>query len=117
MGFAARTRDWARIGNLIANRGVANDKTIISESWINEFTTWSDKDSQCRVGVAGSWFGYKANMWHIWPNGKMPFFNGHHAQRLVIHLPTKTVLVQTGVEHSGDWQKELFTIFRSAALI
>ena len=36
MGFGARLRDWARVGQLIAQRGEMNGHRIVSEAWIDE---------------------------------------------------------------------------------
>lgn len=117
IGFAARLRDWARLGRLIAQRGSAGSKQVVSEAWIDECTHWSERDQQCRYGVAGPGFGYKAHMWHSKANGSRLYFNGHHAQRVIIDLPTQTVLVQTAVDHAGGWQKELFELFEAATLV
>lgn len=114
VGFAATLRDWARVGTLIANRGRAGGVQVVGESWINEFTSWGKPDQQVRHGVAGSWFGYKAHMWHRRADGTMPFFNGHHGQRVIVDMKTRTVLAHTAVDHEGNWQMELFELFDAA---
>jgi hypothetical protein len=111
IGFAATLRDWARLGTLVANRGRAGSTQVVSEKWVDEFTRWGPLDAQVRHGVAMRWAGYKAHMWHLKPDGSRLFFNGHHAQRVIVDMPTRTVLVQTAVEHLGGWQDELFTLF------
>ena len=117
IGFAARLRDWARLGRLVAQRGSSAGHQVVSEAWIHECTHWGDRDHQCRHGVAGPGFGYKAHMWHAKPDGSRLYFNGHHAQRVLIDMPTQTVLVQTAVDHTGAWQKELFELFEAATRI
>ncbi|MFM7010918.1 MAG: serine hydrolase domain-containing protein [Betaproteobacteria bacterium] len=114
IGFSARLRDWARLGRLVAQVGSVGGKQVVSEAWINECIHWSELDRQCRYGVAGPWFGYKAHMWHSKPDGSRLYFNGHHAQRVLIDMPTQTVLVQTAVDHAGPWQRELFDLFDAA---
>jgi len=117
IGYAARLRDWARLGNLVAHRGRSGNTQVVSEAWIDECTHWGERDQQVRVGYATRWgAGYKAFMWHIKSDGSMPYFNGHHGQYVMIHMPTKTVLVQTCVEDFGKpvWQTELFSIFEAA---
>jgi hypothetical protein len=111
IGFGATLRDWARLGMLVANGGVMDGRQIISQSWLRECTTWSARDSQVRFGVAGSSFGYKAHMWHAKPDGSRPYFNGHHGQRVVVDLPTNTVMAHTAVDHEGNWQQEMFALF------
>ncbi len=114
IGFAARLRDWARLGRLVAQKGSVGGQQVVSEAWIHECTHWGDRDRQCRHGVAGPGFGYKAHMWHVKPDGSRLYFNGHHAQRVLIDMPTQTVLVQTAVDHAGPWQRELLDLFDAA---
>jgi len=111
IGFGARLRDWARLGLLVANYGEAGGKQIVSRSWIEECCSWGQLDQQVRFGTAGRTFGYKAHMWHARPDGSRPYFNGHHGQRLLIDLPSKTVLVRTAVADDEPWQPELFALF------
>ena len=113
IGFAATLRDWARLGTLVANRGRAGSVQVVSEKWVHEFTSWGPLDAQARHGIAGAGFGYKAHMWHNKPDGSRLYFNGHHAQRVVVDMPTRTVLVQTAVDHLGPWQAEMFTMFEA----
>ncbi len=41
IGFAARLRDWARLGGLVAQRGRGpGGQVIVSEAWIDECTSW-----------------------------------------------------------------------------
>lgn len=114
IGFAARLRDWARLGRLVAQKGSVDGKQVVSEAWLHECTHWGDRDRQCRFGVAGPEFGYKAHMWHTKADGSRLSFNGHHAQRVMIDMPTQTVLVQTAVDHEGPWQRELLNLFDAA---
>ncbi len=119
VGFAARLRDWARLGMLVAQRGRANGAQIVSEGWIDECTRWTDADRQVRYGAArpGLLGGYKLFLWHARADGTQVVFNGHHGQRVFIDLPTQTVLVQTAVEHEGNWQQELYALFEAAVRI
>ena len=119
VGFAARLRDWARLGMLVAQRGRANGAQIVSESWIEECTRWTDADRQVRYGAAtrGLLGGYKAFIWHARPDGSHVVFNGHHGQRVFVDLPTQTILVQTAVEHEGNWQQDLYALFEAAVRI
>jgi hypothetical protein len=114
IGFAATLKDWARLGALVANRGVVGKNQIISETWIQECTSWSAKDKQVRFGVASNRYGYKAHMFHNKADGSRLYFNGHHGQRVIIDMPTKTVMVHTAVDHDGNWQEELFAMFDAA---
>lgn len=53
-------------------------------------------------------------MWHAKSDGSQLVFNGAMGQRVFIDIPTQTVLVQTAVDESGGWQKELYALFQSA---
>ena len=48
IGFSARLRDWARLGLLIARRGVSlAGHRVVSERWIDELTSWrAEEQSQ-----------------------------------------------------------------------
>ena len=117
VGFAARLRDWARLGMLVARHGRANGQQIVSERWINECTSWTTADRQVRYETGSPQkllAAYKAFMWHARPDGSQVVFNGHHGQRVFIDMPTQTVLVQTAVSHDGDWQAQLYALFQAA---
>lgn len=116
IGFSATLRDWGRLGLLIANHGVSNGAQVVSKAWIKEITSWSEQDSQVSVGTAGTNFGYKAFMWHKKSDGSRLYFNGHHGQRVIVDMPSKTVLVHTAVDHVGNWESELFALFDSVTL-
>lgn len=110
IGFAATLRDWARLGTLVANRGRVGNTQVISERWINELTRWGPLDSQVRLGAAMQDAGYKAFIWHTKPDGSRLYFSGFHGQRMLVDMPTRTVLVQTAVEHEGNWGNELLAL-------
>jgi hypothetical protein len=115
IGFAARLRDWARLGRLVAQRGASEDgKQVVSENWINECTHWGDQDRQCMSLPAHAYSGYKAHMWHNKRDGSRPSFNGFHSQRVIIDMPTQTVLVQTAVDNFGRGMSELNNLFETA---
>ena len=115
IGFAARLRDWARLGRLVAQRGRGPDgQAIVSEAWINECTSWSEADAPARVGRVRLAHGYKALFWHTRADGSRPAMHGHHGQRVLIDLPTRTVLVHTAVDQQGPWEHELQDMFDAA---
>ncbi|MFN7121674.1 MAG: serine hydrolase domain-containing protein [Hydrogenophaga sp.] len=115
IGFAARLRDWARLGRLVAQRGRGPDgRAIVSEPWINECTSWSEADAPVRHGRVRLTQGYKALFWHSRADGSRPAMHGHHGQRVLIDLPTRTVLVHTAVDQQGPWEPELLDMFDAA---
>lgn len=122
IGFAARVRDWARLGQLLAQRGQMQGQQIISRGWIDECLSWGEKDRQVRVGQISSPHlnikyglatGYKAFFWHAKADGSRPQMSGFHGQRIMIDMESQTVLVQTAVDHEG-WLAELKPLFEAA---
>ena len=116
VGFAARLRDWARLGMLVAQKGAMGGRQIVSERWIAELTRWTDDDRAVRYGATGIRVlrGYKYFMWHAKADGKQPVFAGHHGQRVCVDMASETVLVQTAVDHEGGWEEELHALFEAA---
>ncbi len=118
IGFAARLRDWARLGQLVAQRGRGVDgRSIVSAAWIDECTSWTEDETPVRLGQARLTMGYKALFWHSRADGSRPSMHGHHGQRLLIDMPTRTVLVQTAVDQQGAWEHELLDMFDAATRI
>lgn len=119
IGFAARVRDWARLGQLVAQRGEMNGKQIVSRAWMESYSRWEPNEAQVRHGAMPGrqgflLAGYKGFMWHAKADGSQLVFNGAEGQRVFIDLPSQTVLVQTAVDDAGDWQKELYALFQAA---
>jgi CubicO group peptidase (beta-lactamase class C family) len=56
-GLHATLRDWARIGELIRNRGRSGDRQIVSEGWIEAMTAPSSVNPQYgyQLWLGGSW--------------------------------------------------------------
>lgn len=113
-GFAARLRDWARLGQLIAQDGVMQGRQVVSSAWIGECASWSSRDRQVRHGTAMRERGYKYFFWHPRPDGRWPMMGGAHGQCVLVDRETQTVLVQTAADVGGAWQSRLFELFDSA---
>lgn len=114
VGFAARTRDWARLALLVAQKGRMLNRQIVSSDWIDQCASWGDQDRQVSWGQARPDTGYKNFFWHPKRDGNWMVMNGHHGQRVVIDRASRTVAVQTALSHEGPWQKEFFALFESA---
>ena len=124
VNFACRLRDWGRLGQLVAQRGVMQGRRVVSEAWVDEITSWSEKDRQVRFGTkpppgAGaladlSDVGYKSYIWHLRPDGSRPMFNGAHGQRVIIDMKTQAVVVQTAVTTETGWLPELQAMLDAA---
>lgn len=124
VNFACRLRDWARLGQLVAQRGLMNGRRVVSEAWIDELTSWGPRDQQVRYGTTPSpgtgalcdlsHVGYKCFIWHLKPDGSRPMFNGAHGQRVIIDMSTQAVVVQTAVTTETDWLSELEAMLDAA---
>ena len=114
VGFAARLRDWARLGQLVAQRGEMEGRQIVSGAWIDDCATHGSQDAQVRFGVMQPDMGYKNFFWHPRANGAWLMMNGHHGQRVLVDRASQTVLVQTAVGPEGAWLKEFFGLFEAA---
>lgn len=77
------TRDMARIGLLMLNKGKWQDKQVIPGDWVNEMvkpvTDWTEVNKNCPA-FRGSdyYFGY-GYLWWLWQNVKDPRFEGGYS--------------------------------------
>ena len=114
VGFAARLRDWARLGQLVAQQGEMGGQQIVSKAWLTDCASHGPQDAQVRYGTMRADMGYKNFFWHPRPGGAWLMMNGHHGQRVLVDRASQTVLVQTALSHEGPWQRELFALFEAA---
>lgn len=118
IGFNARLRDWAKLGQLVAQRGRWNDQQVISREWMDSYRTWTQADGQVRPGRLegkGANNGYNRFIWHEKSDGSRPAFHGAYGQHVFIDMPTETVLVQTSVaDETADQKRELASLFQAA---
>jgi CubicO group peptidase (beta-lactamase class C family) len=113
-GFSATLRDWARLGLLIANNGMAQGKQIVSKSWIDECCHHGPKDQQVKFNVAMRGRGYRNFFWHLTPDGSVIRMAGAKGQFVVIDRRSKTVLVRTGVSDESGADEEMMGLFYQA---
>ena len=109
IGFNAITRDWIKLGLMLVNKGFINGNQVISESWVEEMTSWSDRDQQVTYGKASRYTGYKCFLWHYRNDGTLAAFIGAQGQILLMDFKTKTVILQTAVAEL-EWIPELIEI-------
>jgi CubicO group peptidase (beta-lactamase class C family)/predicted transcriptional regulator YdeE len=116
--FSARLRDWARLGQLVAQNGAMNGNHIISKEWIDQCSSWSEKDQQVRYGkpnpIMLMGMGYKTFFWHPREDGSWLMMHGAFGQVVLIDRKTQTVLVQTAVDGGVIWMRELLELFNAA---
>jgi len=93
--IGATTRDFARLGGLVAHQGQWNGKQIIPAEWLVQMTSLHGEhlrkvaiDREPRMG-----FGY-----HIWmPAPQQIAMRGHRGQYILVDTLNKIVMVQTAV--------------------
>ncbi|MDC1527839.1 beta-lactamase family protein [Gammaproteobacteria bacterium] len=93
-GFNATLRDYARVGQMVLNGGVANGQRIVSEDWIKLSTQPSGGEDQRRGGYGYQW----------WTMGNSEAFSaiGLQGQYIYIDPDTETVIVKLSYFPPGD---------------
>ena len=93
--IGATTRDFARIGALLANQGHWNGKQIIPSEWLTEMTTLHG-DHLRKVAIDREpRMGYGYHIWLMAPH--QIALRGHRGQVIFIDQLNKIVMVQTAV--------------------
>jgi CubicO group peptidase (beta-lactamase class C family) len=90
--FNATARDYALVGQMILNKGVAESKQIIPPLWNARLAT-------SVVTLDRDW-GYGAQMWHPYPNTSMLL--GLHGQHVFIVPEMETVIVKLSDDTNSD---------------
>jgi CubicO group peptidase (beta-lactamase class C family) len=114
IGFGARLRDWARLGLLIAQGGIADGRQVVSKAWLDYCSTWSAQDEQVRFNNAMPNGGYKGFFWHPRANGTLMMMVGAFGQRVLVDKTTKLVLVHTAVDSEGAWNARMNQVWNAA---
>lgn len=96
-GFNAALRDYARLGNLLANDGLRNGQEIIPQNYLKEATDITLQPSALKPRAATNYYGYGYQTW-LFPMKKRTFaFQGIHGQFIFVQPESKIVMVQTSV--------------------
>jgi CubicO group peptidase (beta-lactamase class C family) len=98
--FAATLHDFARLGLLMANKGVSHDgQQILAPGYWQEMTTPQLPAS--RPKVATSYFGYGYQLW-LDPKPGVFCFRGLKGQAIYVDVPKNLVVVRLGVARTDD---------------
>lgn len=112
--FTARPRDWLKLGMLIAQGGVWNEKQVVPADYIKEMISPSEKNPNYGLHV---WRGSPADgkrrynrntqvaMTHSAPYlaEDVVFFDGGGGHRVYIVPSQKLVIVRTAARNRADW--------------
>ena len=109
--FCATLRDWGRVGLLVAQKGAANGKQLLSESWFNRYRHFKEDEAFLKPGNIANKpnkEGYK-NFVHIpFDNPSWLRFGGDLGQAIYIDHKTGTVMVILSVNNNAQAYNDLF---------
>ncbi len=108
-GFNAIARDWAKLGLLIANRGVINSKQVISEKWFSELSSLTADEKYLDFGrIPQKKEGYKFFFHRASRDAATLRFGGDFGQSIFCDQKTGVVLTILSVSHDGHHYLDLF---------
>jgi CubicO group peptidase (beta-lactamase class C family) len=113
-GFSATLRDWARLGLLVAQKGLAHGQQIVPASWLDATSRHDESESAVKFNVARPQRGYKNFFWHHSKDGQMLRMAGNHAQNILMDKKSGTVLVQTSTGYVNGAEDMMAALFKSA---
>ena len=116
VGFAATLRDWARLAQLVAQRGSMMGRAVVSPAWLDDCASHGPLDRQVAFGKARADTGYRNFFWLPRADGRWLMMTGAHGQRVLIDRRSETVLVQCSAAQDGLSQEELLALFGAVAL-
>ena len=104
-GFNATARDYARFGRLYLNGGKWNSEQIISPEWVKASTTLDKTRTEPEVTT---WYQMQHNhLWwlpmHNWDAERDFYADGSGGQRVYVHPPTRTIIVQLANDSDQDF--------------
>ena len=104
-GFNATPRDLARFARLYLDGGRWNGEQLVPADWVASSTTL-DK-SRTEPEVATWWRMQHQQYWwipmHNWDAERDFFADGSKGQRVYVHRPTKTIIVQVADDSRQDF--------------
>jgi CubicO group peptidase (beta-lactamase class C family) len=104
-GFNATARDYARFGRLYLNGGVWEGEQIVPRAWVERSTTLDTTRKQAEVWTW--WQMQHRTLWWIplqdWARERDFFADGAKGQRLYVHKPSRTIIVQLADSDEQDF--------------
>lgn len=100
--FYSTTRDFAKIGKLILQKGQWNGQQIISESYMTEM--YENPDLRTEEGVANTRYGL--HIWTIWEGDKqIQYCRGIQGQYIISIPHDNMVIVRTGSKRLKNYHE------------
>jgi CubicO group peptidase (beta-lactamase class C family) len=104
-GVNATARDLARFGRLFLHGGAWEGEQVIPENWVHASTTLDETRPQPEVRTW--WRMQHRKLWWIpmqdWDEQRDFFADGAKGQRLYVHPPSNTVIVQIANSDAQDF--------------
>ncbi len=94
--LSARLRDWARVGQLLLERGQRDGRAIVPEQWVDAATSVRAADAHLQPRRATPYMGYGYQTW-ILPDGLGFALLGVRGQSVFVSPRERLVIVQTAV--------------------
>ena len=116
--FFARGRDFAKLGQLVLNRGKWKGKTVVPEQWIKEISSASAHEPEYGLHIwRASRGGVRraTNRKTEFSDEGLVYFDGKHRQRIYVSPKHDLVIVRTG-EHPDDWDDSFLPNLLSSEL-
>jgi len=97
-------RDFARLGQLVLQKGKWNDKQIVPEKYIEEAITPAEYLTNSETGEKLDFYGYQ--FWILnYNDTKIPYFRGILGQYIFVIPEKNAVVVRLGHERSDEYRK------------
>jgi CubicO group peptidase (beta-lactamase class C family) len=110
--FGASVRDYAKLGSLFVNKGVANGQQVVPASWIEAMTRIDRSRPQPKDGTL-----YGLHVWLTSQGQGRGRFAGTYGQHIAFDPVAKLVMVQTAAAKTAEDEgnPHFFTIRNSLA--
>ncbi|MEX2109320.1 MAG: serine hydrolase [Gemmatimonadaceae bacterium] len=104
-GFNATARDYARFGRLYLNDGEWNGTQIIPRDWVRQSTQLDTSRTEPEVTT---WYRMQHQLYwwlpmHNWAAERDFYADGSRGQRIYVHAPTRTIIVQLAEDSDQDF--------------
>ena len=103
--FQATVFDYARFARLYLNNGNWNGEQILPAEWVRASTTIDTSRTEPEVTT---WYRMQHNqLWwlpmHNWANERDFYADGSRGQRIYVHRPTRTIVIQLSEDSEQDF--------------
>lgn len=105
-GFGASTRDYGRLGVLLANDGVRGESEVLPTSFLLDATEKDRQPEQFRPGRGAGFYGYGYQTWILPYRSRTFALQGIFGQTIFVQPESKIVMVQTAVYDKASGRQD-----------